>query len=78
MVILEVDGKVMGGGNTLQPILTDQEPHKKIELRVIHQAKERVISCLTGIKIEPSYTIMPLQNADKLQKSILEDWLRTR
>lgn len=78
MVILEIDGNVIGHGNTLQPILTDREPHKKIELRVIHQAKERVISCLTGIKIEPSYAITPLQNADKLQKTILADWLRSR
>ena len=72
MKILAVDDKAP---ETLQPMISDRNVGDVVKLKVFSKKNVSDYSVTLAKKIEPSFTINPLENPDPLQRAILETWL---
>jgi hypothetical protein len=60
----------------IEAVLKNKNPGDKIELVVMQNNEKKEISIVLGKKIEKPFTISRKPGMNKLQKAILESWLK--
>lgn len=73
--ILEMDN-AKPNAQAIETVLKNKSPGDKIELVVMHNNEKKEIEIVLGKKVEQPFTISRKQDMDKLQKTILESWLK--
>ncbi len=76
MVIISINGDVPQKHPTAF-ILKEKQAGEKVHFVVLHNGEQKSIEVTTSEKIEPDFKITVLENADELQKRILESWTRS-
>ena len=74
-VILEMDNAKPNAG-TIETVLKNKNPGDKIELVVLQNNEKKEIVIVLGKKIEKPFTISRKPGVSKLQRTILESWLK--
>ncbi|WP_159469400.1 M61 family metallopeptidase [Dyadobacter sp. 3J3] len=74
-VILDVDGAPASETN-IAYIFIDKKAGEKMNLNLVKNDTKIAYPIILGTKSERSFAISPVQNPDKLQMSILKDWVK--
>jgi predicted metalloprotease with PDZ domain len=75
--IKALDG-VKVDAKSLNETLASKKPGDKVQLTVSRADADRDVEVVLGHKMERSFNIHPIANADPLQAAILKDWMKGR
>jgi len=74
-LILEVDG-AKPNANAIEAVLKNRKPGDKVDVTIMQNNEKKSVTIVLGQKMEAPFTISRKPTMDKLQKAILESWLK--